>query len=63
MLSFDHNIIFAEEIQKGWGGFRFRRTFYAKSLDLWNSLKLRCEEIETGICADMVKMLTDGGNL
>ena len=36
----------AEAIQKGWRGFRFRRTLYGDTLGLWNSLKSRCEEIE-----------------
>lgn len=46
LLSFDHDIIVVEALQKGWGGFTFRRTLYGESLEMWRNLKLRCEEIE-----------------
>ena len=46
LLCFDHNIIVAETLQKGWGGFIFRRTLYGDSLEPWKNHKLRCEEIE-----------------
>lgn len=42
-LTFDHNITVA---QKGWHDFKFRRTLYGETLDLWNNLILRCEEVE-----------------
>ena len=35
----------AEAIQKGWHGFTFRRTLHGETLDLWNSLKSRCEGV------------------
>lgn len=38
----------AEALQKGWDGFRFRRTLHGETLVLWRNLKLRCERIEMG---------------
>ena len=45
-ISFDHNITVEEAIQKGWHEFRFRRTLHGETVELWNSLKKRCEEIQ-----------------
>lgn len=42
---FDHNISVAEAIEKGWHNFSFRKTLYGESLDLWDNLKERCEEV------------------
>ena len=36
----------AEAIQKGWQGFRFRRTLHGETLGLWNNLRSRSEDIE-----------------
>ncbi|XP_037427211.1 uncharacterized protein LOC119292489 [Triticum dicoccoides] len=53
-ICFDHNITVEEAIQKGWGGFKFRRTLHGETLGLWNCLKKRCEEIHLQGGADQV---------
>lgn len=59
LLSFDHNISVANAVAKGWERFSFRRTLLGESLELWNSLKARCEEIQMHGGRDRVKwMLT-----
>ena len=45
-ICFDHKITVHEAIQKGWKGFKFRRTLYVETLELWNTLKSRCEKIK-----------------
>lgn len=60
LLSFDHNITVAEALQKGWGGFKFRRTLYGDSLGQWKNLKLRCEEIEMRSGKDQVEWSLTG---
>lgn len=42
---FDHDLSAADAIEKGWHNFSFRRTPQGDSLELWNSLKDRCEEV------------------
>ena len=54
-LCFDHNITVAEAIEKGWSGFRFRRTLHGETLELWESLIKRCETIEMGQGRDKVE--------
>jgi hypothetical protein len=44
-ICFDHNITVDDAIQKGWQGFKFRRTLHGETLELWESLKGRCEEV------------------
>ena len=53
-ICFDHNITVEEAIQKGWHGFKFRRTLHGETLGLWNCLKKRCEEIQMQGGADKV---------
>lgn len=49
----------ADAIEKGWGNFTSRRAIYRESSDLWNSLKVRCEEIQMPEGGDGTKwMLT-----
>lgn len=55
LLSFDHNITVAEALSKGWQGLKFHRTLYVETLDLWNNLRMRCEEVEMGIGKDQVE--------
>ena len=45
-ICFDHKKIVYEAIQKGWKGFKFRRTLHEETLELWNALKSRCEKIK-----------------
>ena len=45
-IFFDHKITVYEAIQKGWKGFRFRRTLHGETLGLWNALQSRCETIK-----------------
>lgn len=40
-LIFEHNITDAEALQKGLQGFKFRRTLYAETSELWNNLNVR----------------------
>lgn len=43
-------------LREGGGeGFKFRRTLHGDSLDLWNNLKTRCEEIYMVVDKDMVE--------
>jgi hypothetical protein len=54
-LCFDHNITVTQAIPKEWQGFRFRRTLSGETLELWNSLKDRCEEVEMGEGRDTIE--------
>lgn len=62
LTSFDHGIYVAEAIEKDWDNFSSRRTLYGESLELWNSLKSRCEDIQIPGGEDRIKwMLTADG--
>lgn len=59
-LCFDHNITVAEVLNMGWQGFRFRRTLHGETLELWRSLKDRCEDIKMGVGRDRVEWTLTG---
>ena len=51
----------AGTIQRGWRGFKFRRTLHGESMDLWNNLKGRRDEVEMGNGTDRVEWTLSAG--